>query len=414
VRASILSIGSELLRGDIVDTNAAFLSGQLSRLGFTVRSIRQVGDDLGDLTGAVTVALQSTDVLVCTGGLGPTQDDLTREAIAAALAEELYFDQELVAAIETRFAGWGHRMPDRNRRQGMLIPSAKTLPNPNGSAPGWYALRQHNVIVAMPGPPGEMMPMWHDTVQPLLERLLPNTSAMRTLMTFGVGESALEEKISDVIAWRSDVTVATYAKQTGVEVHVTARAERAEEAEALASEAERRLRERLGLAIFGTAHDTLSAAIGRSLSERGLTLAVLESCSGGTLSSMITDREGSSDYFVGGLVAYSPATKIAHGVAPDVITQHGLYSKETALAMASAARHHFGSDVGLGVTGIAGTETLEGKAPGTCFVAVSMDGVEAAREIIRPGDRETVKRYAALCALDLLRRQIPTQQGSAK
>jgi nicotinamide-nucleotide amidase len=411
MRAAILSIGSELLRGDIVDTNAAFLAAQLTGLGFDVRRIEQIGDDLDELTVAVKGSLQIADVLLCTGGLGPTQDDLTREAIAGALEEELYFDDALVGAIEARFAAWRRRMPIRNRRQGMLIASARSLPNPNGTAPGWQVEKNDKIIVAMPGPPGEMIPMWHATVKPRLAGLLPNTYASRAVMTFGLGESMVEEKISDLLQWRPDVTVATYAKPSGVEVHVTARGSTADAASALATEAEQMIRSRLGTAVYGHGSDTLSAVLGRYLVENELTIAVMESCTGGALCNMITDEAGSSDYFQGGVVAYSSKAKIAHGVDECTISEYGMYSKQTGLAMAVAARRHFGADIGLGITGIAGRQPIEGKAPGTCYVAVSLDDREEVREIIRPGDRESVKRFAALSALDLLRRELRVAEG---
>ncbi|MBV9281056.1 MAG: competence/damage-inducible protein A [Chloroflexi bacterium] len=406
MRAVVLSIGSELLRGDIVDTNAAFLTRQLSQLGFQVRRVEQVGDDLDALRGAVESAMAIAEIVLCTGGLGPTQDDLTRHAIAAALDEPLQEDPDLVAEIEARFERMGRRMPARNLRQALMIPSAEAIPNPNGTAPGWYARKEERIVAAMPGPPGEMEPMWTDWVLPHLEALLPEKPAMRSLMTFGLGESAVEERLDEVIAWRPDVVVATYAKASGVEVHVTARAPSVEEAESLARQAETMIRDRLGDAIFGQAGATLTSVVGGALTERRLSLAVMESCTGGALASGITDNPGSSNYFLGGLVAYTAAAKARYGVDPQIMEAHGLVSPETARAMARAARRQFGADVGLGVTGVAGTEPVEGKPPGTVFIALHTDLDEETREIHRPGSRHGVKQFAAQCALDLLRRHL--------
>lgn len=407
MRASILSIGSEILRGDIVDTNAAFLARELSALGFDVRRVEGVGDDLSDLASVVERAMHRADVTVCTGGLGPTEDDLTRQAIAAALKETLYIDTELVKEIETRFAAMKRSMPRSNDQQAMLIPSAKAIPNPNGTAPGWYAARNGTVIVAMPGPPHEMEPMWRDSVAPRLEQLVAGAIARRALMTFGIGESMLERRITDVIHWRPDVTVATYAKSNGVQIHVTVTADTQQIAETLADEAEHRLREIVGESVFGVGDDTLSGVIGTLLSHRGYSISVMESCTGGSLASMITDTSGSSVYFMGGIVAYTREAKCSYGVPAAVMDEYGLISAETASSMARAVRERMNTRVGLGVTGVAGAEPVEGKPPGTCFVAVSVDaGPNEVREIHRPGQRHVIKRYFAQCALDLLRRQL--------
>lgn len=406
MRAVVLSIGSELLRGDIVDSNAAFLTRQLSQLGFQVRRVVQVGDDLEVLTGAVSAAIEEAEVVLCTGGLGPTQDDLTREAIAAAVGEEMYCHEQALRVVEGRFASMGRRMPASNRRQAMLIPSAESIPNPHGTAPGWFVRTAGKAVAAMPGPPSEMEPMWRDSVEPRVETLLSGAVAMLSLMTFGLGESAVEERVEEVIRWRPDVTVATYAKAAGVEVHITARASSEEEAARLLGDADHMVRARLGEAIYGTGDDTLPAAVGRELERRGLSLAVMESATGGTVASMVTDQQGSSAYFRGGIVSYSRESKERFGVDAHVVNEHGLISPETALAMARAVRHLLGADVGLGLTGIAGTEPVEDKPPGTMFLGLSMDACEEVREIHRPGPRGIVKGFAAQCALDLLRRRL--------
>jgi nicotinamide-nucleotide amidase len=404
VRAVILSIGSELMRGDIVDTNAAFLSRELSMLGFEVSRVGAYPDVLEELTEAVSDALMVATVTVCTGGLGPTQDDLTRDAIAAALGQELYFDEGLFREIEERFALLRRKMPESNKRQASLIPSASAIANANGTAPGWFVEHEGCVIVAMPGPPKEMQPMWRDGVVSRLKTLLPGHLGMVSLMTFGLGESAVEERIADVIGWRSDVTVATYAKEAGVQVHISARAESTCAAEDLVQEAEARVHGLLGDAIFGDTDDTLSSVVGRALRARHATLAVMESASGGDLASLITNNAGSSEYFLGGVVAYTRDTKSAFGVDEGVMDRHGLISPQTAASMAAAVRARLGAAVGLGVTGIAGSDAVEGHPPGTCFVALDTSGLQEVREVHRPASREVAKRFFAQSALDLLRR----------
>jgi len=406
VRAALLSVGSELLRGDIVDTNAAFLARQLSGIGFQVCRVEQVGDDLEDLTTAFQTAMQRAEAVLCTGGLGPTQDDLTREAIARAVGEEMYLDDLLVQEIETRFASMRRHMPASNMRQAMVIPSATAIPNPNGSAPGWYVRHNGCIVAAMPGPPSEMQPMWREWVQSRLEQLLPGKLFMLALMTFGLGESRVEEQIADLLNRWPEVTIATYAKDAGVQVHLTVQAATEERVAELGREAEAAVRERLGESIFGSGDTTLSAAVGELLDRQDRTVAVMESATGGELASMITDHPGSSRHFLGGIVAYSRDVKQAYGVSAEIMDRHGLVSAQTAQSMARACRDAFGVDAALAVTGIAGAESVEGKAPGTCYVALSMDGVNTVREIHRPGSRELSKHFFAQSALDVLRRHL--------
>jgi nicotinamide-nucleotide amidase len=412
VRAAVLSIGAELLRGDILDTNAPFLAQELVKLGFDVRRMGQTGDVLDDLAGEIGASLQAADVLLCTGGLGPTQDDLTRHAVAAALGEEVTVDETLIEEIAVRFQSMRRAMPERNRQQAEMIPSAEVLHNPNGTAPGWFVRKGGKVIATMPGPPREMRPMWQDSVRPRLRELLPGARVLRSLMTFGIGESAAEQMLDELIAWRDDVTVATYAKESGVQIHITAVADDSNAARDLADQAERRAREILGEAVFGMGDTTLSSALGALLLDRNMMVSVLESATGGQVANAITDTAGSSAYFAGGIVAYTHEAKAAHGVDESIMDAHGLISAETAGSMAAAARTHFGASIGIATTGIAGDEPVEGKPPGTCFVAVALDGVIEVREIHRRGSREMSKRYFAQCALDLARRLITESPGS--
>lgn len=404
MRAAVLSVGSEILRGDIVDTNAPYLARELSELGFEMAGIRAAGDELEALTEAVRQSLHDADVLLLSGGLGPTEDDLTRDAVARVFGEEITEDPGLMHEIERRFARLGRpSVPANNRRQAQLIPSATSVPNPNGTAPGWLVRKGGKLVAAMPGPPSEMQPMWRDSIRPQVESLLPGSVAMRSLMTFGIGESALEEQISDIIHRRSDVIVATYAKEAGVQVHVTARDASLAEAESAAGETEAMLRQRLGTAVFGTGDTTLAAAIGQLCSEQGITLGVMESATGGMLGALITSHPGSSEYFRGSMVAYASEIKVRYGVPEEIIARHGAVSPETAAAMASAARAALGCTAGIGLTGITGTYSIDGHPPGTCFISVDVDQVTRAAEIHRPGARNTAQRFFAQSALNLLR-----------
>src|SRR3989442_757516 len=278
MRAEILSIGTELLLGQIVDTNAAYLAGRLALLGIDCLHKQTVGDNLGRATDAFRLALSRTDLVVATGGLGPTEDDLTREAIAAALDEQPTIDPALEAELRDWFAGRGLAMPERNRKQAWLIPSAQALPNPNGTAPGWDVRRDGKRIVAMPGVPREMTPMWEERVEPTIVR--EGVLRWRTLKLLGIGEGAVEEKRDELVRSTSP-TVATYAKNDGVHVRVADKAATAAEADARIERMEAEVRTRLGDHVWGVDDETLGGVVGRGLVARGWRLAVADALTAG-------------------------------------------------------------------------------------------------------------------------------------
>jgi nicotinamide-nucleotide amidase len=402
MRAEILSIGTELLLGQITDTNATYLAQQLAALGIDLFYVSQVGDNLPRLTETLARARDRSDLVVMTGGLGPTEDDLSREAIAAVLGETPHIDPALEAELRAFFAGRGIAMPERNVKQAWVIPSVTPLRNPVGTAPGWWAERDGKVVVAMPGVPSEMNRMWENEVLP---RLRPRTGAVlftRILRVAGMGESTVEERLGDLIH-ASNPTVATYAKRDAVDVRVTAKATTQEEARALVERAEAEARERLGQHIFGVDRDTPQSVALQMLIERGLTLATMESCTGGLFASLITDVPGSSKAFRGGLVSYATELKEHWGVPDEVLREHGVISVETARAMAEAARGQLAADVGVGITGVAGPDTQEGRPVGEVHIAVASAGrVSDTSQQFRAG-RAEIKWRAAIAALNLLR-----------
>jgi nicotinamide-nucleotide amidase len=303
MRAEILSVGTELLLGQIVDTNAAYLARRLAALGIDLFHISEVGDNLTRATEAIERALARADLLVCTGGLGPTEDDLTREAIAAAFHEEPSVDPDLERELRAWFGGRGLQMPERNRKQAWLIPSADAIPNPNGTAPGWWVRKNAKEIVAMPGVPREMTAMWEERVEPVLAaRGTP--LVVRTLKVLGMGESAVEEALADLV--RSTFpTVATYAKNDGVHVRIAAKADdRARAADAVAR-VEGVARERLGEHIWGADDDSLLELIGAGLRRHRWRLAVRETASGGVIAATLCER-GVPEWFAGGVVGDLP------------------------------------------------------------------------------------------------------------
>lgn len=403
MRAEILSCGTELLLGHITDTNATYLAQSLSALGIDLYFVSQVGDNQGRIVDTLRRAWNRSDLIIMTGGLGPTEDDLARESISALLGETMQVDPTLEAELRGMFAGRGSQMPERNVKQATLIPSAQTLLNPRGSAPGWWVEKDGHIIVAMPGVPKEMHRMWE---QEAIPRLKPYTGGLiftRILRVSGMGESTVEERLGSLIH-SNNPTLATYAKVDAVDVRITAKAETAEEAERQVAEMEVRVRQILGYHIFGTDKDTLQGVVGNLLQTRQQSLAVMESLTGGLLSSTITDAPNSSKHFIGGIAAYSIQLKEQMGVPHETIEQYGTVSEQTARAMAHAVREQLGADFGIGITGVAGPDTQEGKPVGTVHIAI--EGPTGVVTTMGPGwrgGREDNKRFAVLAALNLLR-----------
>ncbi len=403
MRAEIISCGTELLLGHITDTNATYLAQSLASLGIDLYFVSQVGDNQGRIVETLRRAWERSDLVIVTGGLGPTEDDLVRESISALLGETMRVDPVLEAELRGMFAKRNIIMPERNIKQATLIPSAQALANPLGTAPGWWVEKDGHIIVAMPGVPQEMYRMWEQEVIP---RLVPYTGGLiftRLLRVWGLGESAVEERL-DTVIHGNNPTVATYAKSDGIDVRITAKAETREQAELQVAEMEARIRQILRHHIFGVDKDTLQSIVGKYLTERRQTLAVMESLTGGLLSSRITDVPGSSSYFVGGLVTFSTELKAQMGVPREILEHHGAISEVTARAMAHAVRERLGVDYGLGITGVVGPDKEEDKPAGTIYIAI--EGPGGIVTGMGPGwraSRDDNKRLAVLTALNLLR-----------
>jgi nicotinamide-nucleotide amidase len=406
MRAEILSIGTELLLGEIIDTNAAYIAARLPGLGIDVYFKHTVGDNLGRIVEVMGRAVANNDIVITTGGLGPTEDDLTREAIAQVMGEEVHLDPDLEAALRARFAG--RHMPERNLKQAWLILSARGIPNPRGSAPGWWVERDGKIIVSMPGPPAEMTRMWEEEVAPELLRRHPGTALVtRTLKTAGIGEGQLDEMISHLIK-TTNPSVGVYARADGVHVRIGAKAPTPDAARELIVPLEAQLRDVLGTAVWGADGDTFESIVGQMLVERGLTLAVMESCTGGLLSDVITNVPGSSRYFRGGIVSYATEVKELMGVDEAIIAAHGVVSAETAAAMAAAVRERLGADIGIGVTGVAGPDPQDGVPVGQVYVGLD-GGARLGQHAVAfqlNQTREAIKRRAVTQAIALLRRSL--------
>lgn len=370
MNAEILSIGTELLLGEVIDTNASYLAVQLPLLGIELRWVTLVGDNRDRLSEALHRAWKRSDIILTSGGLGPTEDDLTREAIAEMLNEELKVSPPLEQELRSFFTRMGREMSPHNIKQATLIPSAQAIPNPRGTAPGWWIEKEKKIIIAMPGPPWEMQYMWKNEVEPRMQKKLQKEYILsRTLKSFGLSEAKVDEIISPLFN-STKPEIGVYAKPDGIHIRLIARALEQEEAKKIIAQSETSLQEILAEHIWGFDIDTLEGVVGALLLDRGLTLATMESFTGGLLASTLTDVPGSSSYYKGGLVAYSNEAKIALGVDAQLIKQYGAISAEVTEAMAMAACQRLGSDIGIGITGVAEPDKIEGNSPGLVYIAI--------------------------------------------
>ena len=406
MRGEILACGTELLMGEIVDTNSAYLAARLPATGVHVQHVSLVGDRMEDLVAAFRRGAERSDVILTTGGLGPTPDDLTREAIAAALGEDLAVDPQLLVHLERTFQARGTAMPEGNIKQATRIPSAQSLPNPMGTAPGWWVEKDGLTIVAMPGVPPELERMWlHEVAPRLRQRQQGVVILSRTLKTFGYAESAISDQLRGLFG-RENPYLGIYAKVDGIQLRIIARGDTEADARRLLEPLEADIRRILGPAIWGVDDETMETRLGDLLRQRGMSLAVMESCTGGLLASIVTDVPGSSDYFLGGVITYATEAKSAYGVDPALIERHGVVSAPVAQAMAQAVRARFGADVGVGITGAAGPDALGDAAPGTVYTGVAWEGGEAGTSNRYPPNRPLVKRRAVGQALLLVYRTL--------
>jgi len=407
--AEIIAIGSELLAPTRTDTNSLWLTEQLNRIGIDVKVKTIVGDDDARLEEAIKDAVKRSRVVITTGGLGPTEDDVTRKVAARALGRRLVLNESVLREIRDRFAQYKMTMPERNSRQAMVIDGADVLDNPNGSAPGLYLEHEGCAIALLPGPPREMQPMFESFVQPrLAEKSGDVRFARRVLRVAGMGESAIDEKIAPIYTRYQNPQTTILFNSSEVEIHLSAHARSEAEAETLLDDLSEKIEDKLGNAIFAFRGETMEQVVGLKLSVGGFTVAVAESCTGGLIAQRLTDVPGSSKYFVEGVVTYSNASKTRLlGVDARLILAEGAVSASVAEAMAEGVRERAGTDFGLAVTGIAGPDGgTEEKPVGLVFVALADDAHTEHRRLTLPGDRHLVRWRASQAVLDLLRRRL--------
>jgi nicotinamide-nucleotide amidase len=407
--AEIIAIGSELLAPDRTDTNSLWLTEKLNSIGIEVKLKTIVGDDDARLEEAIKDATRRSKVVITTGGLGPTEDDVTRKVAARALGRRLLLDENILAELRERFLSFGYVMPERNSRQAMVIENAEVLPNPNGSAPGMFIEHKGVAIVLLPGPPREMRPMFENHVLPrLADRAGSIKVVRRMLRVAGIGESAVDEKIAPIYTQYENPQTTILFNQSEIEIHLTARGRSEEEANALLDALSGKIEERLGNSVFSFAGEKMEEVVALKLTLGGYTLAVAESCTGGLVAQRLTDVPGSSKFFIEGAVTYSNDAKTRTlGVEPVLLLEHGAVSVPVAEAMAEGIRKRARTDYGLAITGIAGPGGgSEEKPVGLVFIALADDTRTEHRKLQIPGDRQLIRWRASQAALDLLRRRL--------
>ena len=402
MKAEIIPVGTEILLGNIIDIDSSFLANQLPLLGIDLYFISTVGDNQERLVDTLKQAWKRSDLIITTGGLGPTQDDITREAIGELMSEELTVDEKLWQELQDLFSRYLREIPQSNIKQATIIPSAQIIPNRMGTAPGWWVEKDDHIIIALPGPPDEMKLMWQEGILPKLkQRVTGEVILSRIIKTFRLAEAKVDELVAHV-SKLSNPTLATYIKPDGVYLRITAKAKGKTEAQRLISQSEEQIRSVLSSYIWGVDDDTLDSVIGELLRAKNLSLATMESCTEGLLCSTIAGGRESCTYFKGGLLACSDEAKVACGVDASIMERYGKESTEVAKAMAETARRNLKTDVGIGVGGNINPDTNSGDA----FICLSSDTFEQTFTHRLRGNRSRMKQRTVYAALFDLRRML--------
>lgn len=405
MNCEIIAVGTELLLGQIANTDAQYISSRLSELGINVYYHTTVGDNKQRLLDALDIAVKRADIIITTGGLGPTMDDLTKETVAEFLGLDMYMHAPSLQHIKERFARTGQQVTDNNIKQAMIPTGGVPIPNPNGTAPGVIIEHEKGVFIILPGPPFELQPMFEDTVVPFLQQRSDYTIASKVLRIFGIGESKVETMVKDILDEQTNPTIAPLIGRGDVTLRITARVRKGQDAASLIEPVEQRIRARLGDAVYGVDDDTLEKVVGYMLMDKKLRLAVAESCTGGLIADRLTDVPGISAVLDRGMVTYSNQAKIELlGVASETLKQFGAVSPQTAEEMALGALEKSNADIAVAVTGIAGPDGGTASKPvGLVYMAVAdRDGVYSSKHIFN-GNRRRIKETAASTALNLLR-----------
>ncbi len=405
-KASIISIGNEILSGQTVDTNASYLSGKLLSIGIPVVSIYTCGDDINSIVRMLDLARDDADIVLITGGLGPTDDDLTRQALAKFLGVELQLKNKLLEKIRNMFAQRERPMPERNKIQAYLPAGAEPIENNLGTAPGIRAESAGKLYFVMPGVPLEMKQMFEESISTEIKRFAGKQAVfVLKLKCFGAGESVIAEKLGNLMQRGRNPLINCTVHYGVITLHIIATAEDKSKAQKMVEKCEKTLRNILGELIYGTGERTLAEVVGAKLAQQKKTIAVAESCTGGALAKLLTDIPGASRYFTHGWVTYSNNAKVKElGIEADLIERDGAVSEMVAKAMAQGARRSAGTDYAIGITGIAGPDGSEQKPVGLVYISVDADsGCETKRFVFTAHSREFIRLQAAQTALNMLR-----------
>ena len=409
MKTAILSVGTEILFGQIVNTNTVYLSQQMNMLGFDVMYHYTVGDNPKRVEEMIDLAFQDCDLILTTGGLGPTQDDLTKEVACKALDDELVMMDDVLEEIEKYFQTLGREMTENNKKQAIMPSRATVFHNDAGTAPGFALEKDGKYIVCMPGPPREMTRMFQKSVVPFLQRMSQGSLYYRQIRFFGIGESMLETKLMDLIDNQTDPTLATYAKEGECSLRIASKRDAEEEAKQAVEEMMEQVKERVGHYIYSCDNEELSQVVACKLMDKGLSLSSAESCTGGMFASTMTDIPGISQCFDRGLVTYSNQAKMEElGVRAETLEKFGAVSEETALEMVEGLQRVSSSDVCISVTGIAGPGGgTEEKPVGLVYIGFAYGDKKLCKKIqMRNVNRNWNRHYALLCMLNVINRNI--------
>ena len=405
-KAYLVSVGNELLSGQTLDSNATWIAGRLMSVGMPVAGVSVVGDEVEAISEAIGIGAAKADVVLITGGLGPTDDDITKDGLADFMGVELEYKSSLLREIKVFFDARNIKMAESNRRQAYLPKGARALKNDVGTAPGIMADYAGKLFVCMPGVPVEMKEMFDGQVLGEVEKLgTGEVVVVRKLRCFGKGESVLVEMLGDMMERGRNPLVNCTVHGSVITLHIVAKAASRDEAESEIGKVEEDIRGRLGKMVYGADDETMAEVVGRELAARGLKIALAESCTGGLLGKLVTDPAGASEYFANGWITYSNEAKVSQlGVDRSIIEEHGAVSEEVAAAMAAGARDKSGADIGVGITGIAGPSGgSEQKPVGTVFIAVDIGGESVVERRVFSHGRGFVRLRSAMAALNMVR-----------
>ena len=408
MNAEIISVGTELLLGEILNTDAHFLSQELSEIGVDVYHQTVVGDNHDRLYSAVKTALERCDIVIASGGLGPTPDDITKEVLAECMDEKLVLDEESLNDITAYFKKIGHKMVDNNKKQAYLPEHCTVLKNNHGTAPGCIMEKNGKIVAMLPGPPSELKPMYLDYVKPYLQKKSEEFLYSKVLHIIGIGESAVADKLKDMMEKMTNPTVAPYAKEVGVRLRITAKCKSEDEGEKLIAPIEKKIRDILGDCIYGTGDDTLQETVVKLLMDKNMTVSSAESCTGGMFAEMLTEISGVSQIFNESIVTYANEAKMKYlGVSKETLDKYGAVSEQTAYEMAEGLCSRTGADVGVGITGIAGPDGGTAEKPvGRVYVGVCVRGNVEVKRLTLAGNRHKVRYAACINAYDMVRRAL--------